>query len=195
MRRLVTVVLLALVVLSCGGGGDESSATPGSTTTTTEQPLPTAGPEPGPLDVSSPSFEDGSDVPVRFTCDGSDISPALEISGVPSPATTLALIVDDPDAPTGTWTHWVVYDIPVEGPDLTVSEETGPEGTRGVNSWNVTGYGGPCPPEGERHRYTFEVFALDTELRIPEGVNSSELRSSIEGHILDQARLMAFYER
>lgn len=195
MKRLVPMLVVALAVVSCGGADEPEAATSLATTTTTEQPLPTAGPEPGPLEISSPAFEAGADVPVRFTCDGNDISPPLEISGIPSPAMSLALIVDDPDAPTGTWTHWVVYGIPVEGSELTIPEETGPEGTRGANSWNVTGYGGPCPPEGEQHRYIFEVFALDMELPIPDGASSSELRNSIEDHVLDQAELTALYER
>lgn len=195
MGRLVPVLLIALIAVSCGGTSSEQTTESSLTTSTTEQPLPTAGPDPGPFEITSPAYEDGADIPTRFTCDGSDISPPLQISGIPSSAASLALIFDDPDAPTGTWVHWVVYDIDVDGPELAIPEETGPEGTRGINSWNMAGYGGPCPPQGQRHRYIFEVFALDTDLRIPGEVSSAELRTAIEGHVLEQSRLMGYYER
>jgi Raf kinase inhibitor-like YbhB/YbcL family protein len=119
------------------------------------------------MDLSSPSFDHESPIPERFTCDGDDVSPELRIDGVPEDASALVLIMDDPDAPGGTWVHWVAYDI---DPIATIQENVGDLGVGGLNSWKTMGYGGPCPPSGT-HRYFFKVLALDAPLGLDEGAD------------------------
>ena len=115
--------------------------------------------------LTSPAFNHGSQIPSQYTCDGEDINPHLVIHGVPPGAKSLALVMEDPDAPAGLWTHWVVWDIPPETKEI--REHTAPIGTgEGLNSWGETGYGGPCPPSGT-HRYFFRLFALDTRIKLP----------------------------
>lgn len=141
--------------------------------------------------LTSTAFEHEGDIPSRHTCDGADLSPALAIEDVPSGAASLALVMDDPDAPRGTWDHWVAYDIPT---DAQLPEGVGTVGTPGTNSWGRTGYGGPCPPSGT-HRYFFVVYALDTELGLEPGVDKATLLREIEGHVLAEATLMGRYSR
>jgi Raf kinase inhibitor-like YbhB/YbcL family protein len=147
------------------------------------------------MEITSTAFEDGTVIPLKYTCDGEDISPRLDVTFPPSGATTLVLIVDDPDAPVGTWDHWVEFDIPIAGDEITWEEGAAILGTPGSNSWSVTGYGGPCPPEGQDHRYFFTIYALDVELILPEGVSSDSVRVAMEGHILGEAQLMGTYAR
>ncbi len=142
--------------------------------------------------LTSPAFNDGESIPVKYTCDGEDISPGLNWFGEPEDTVSLALIMDDPDAPSGTWVHWVLYNLPRDLPGLR-------EGMTGValdgtNSWNRTGYGGPCPPSGT-HRYFFKVYALDDKLDLDPGADKESLLSAMEGHILGQAELMGTYSR
>jgi Raf kinase inhibitor-like YbhB/YbcL family protein len=141
--------------------------------------------------LTSTVFADGDPIPSRYTCDGDDISPPLEIHDLPEGTVTLALIMDDPDAPAGTWDHWVAYDIP---PTPTIAENVGALGIAGRNSWRRTGYGGPCPPRGE-HRYFFRVFALDTRLGLREGSPKKRLLRALEGHVLAEATLTGRYAR
>jgi Raf kinase inhibitor-like YbhB/YbcL family protein len=192
-RRIIVLVALVFAVAACSGGEDavETTVAP----TTTERPLPTTMPPQPPMELTSPAFSEGDPVPVKYTCDGQNISPELQITSLPIATVTLALIVDDPDAPVGTWDHWVEYDIEPDDQDQTWPEDAGRLGVQGLNSWNLPGYGGPCPPEGENHRYFFKIFALDSELLIPEGVDSDALRTAMEGHILGEAELMATYQR
>ena len=145
------------------------------------------------LRITSPAFHDTQTIPPRCTADGSDISPELRIEGVPERTQSLALIVDDPDAPMGTWVHWVLWNIPA---DTTVIEEgTTPVGsTSGRNSWGRTGYGGPSPPSGT-HRYFFKLYALDEELDLPPTTDKAALEHAIDGHILGTAQLMGTYSR
>ncbi len=148
------------------------------------------------MTIESPAFTDESPIPVRFTCDGDDVSPRLDIRNIPQGAVTLVLIVDDPDAPVGTWDHWVEYDIGIpEGGAVGFAEGAAVLGIKGVNSWNRTGYGGPCPPQGENHRYFFAVYALDDRLSLPEGVDSAGVRAAMEGHVIGEATLMGTYGR
>lgn len=130
-------------------------------------------------------------IPARHTCDGADVSPALLIEDIPDGTACLALVVDDPDAPVGTWDHWVAYDIPVT---TTVPEGARSLGTPGRNSWRRTGYGGPCPPFGE-HRYFFRVYALDARLGLPEGAGKKRVLEAVQGHVLAEASLMGRYSR
>ncbi|HSQ36421.1 MAG TPA: YbhB/YbcL family Raf kinase inhibitor-like protein [Acidimicrobiia bacterium] len=141
--------------------------------------------------LSSPAFADGDIIPTRHTCDGANVPPPLTIDDIPEATACLALIMDDPDRPAGTWDHWVAYDIPVAG---TVPEGVRSLGTPGRNSWQRTGYGGPCPPTGE-HRYFFRVYALDTRLGLPEGAGKNQVLEAMQGHILAEATLMGRYSR
>jgi Raf kinase inhibitor-like YbhB/YbcL family protein len=153
------------------------------------------------LSLTSPDFEHEGSIPSRHTCDGQDTAPALTWSGVPADATSLALIVDDPDAPDPakpqrTYVHWVLYNIPTTATGLPAGARaaTLPAGTgEGKNDWNRLGYGGPCPPIG-RHRYFFKLYALNRQLAGLHEPTKAELLSAMEGHILAQAELMGTYE-
>lgn len=158
-----------------------------------EDPAPlNEGGDPMTMALTSPAFNDGESIPKKFTCDGEDISPELDWFGTPEGTVSMALIMDDPDAPVGTWVHWVVYNLPM---DLSGMREgmTG-VGLDGTNSWNRTGYGGPCPPSGT-HRYYFKLYALDTLLDLDPGAKKDALLAAMEGHILGQAELMGTYSR
>lgn len=151
--------------------------------------------------ISSPAFDDHGEIPGRYTCDGQDISPQLSWSGVPAGTKSLALIVDDPDAPDPaapkiTWVHWVLYDIPADADGLVEdAAHVGlPPGTReGTNSWERAGYGGPCPPIGT-HRYFFKLYALDTELGL-DRPTKSELEQAMRGHVLAETQRVGLYRR
>jgi len=149
--------------------------------------------------ISSPSFQNGKDIPKKFTCDGEDVSPALSWTDPPPGSKSFALIADDPDAPRGTWTHWVLFDLP----SATTSLPEGipkvgelPNGARqGVNDFPKIGYGGPCPPPGKPHRYFFKLYALDTKLNLKAGASKQEVEQSMQNHILGKVELMGKYGR
>ena len=143
--------------------------------------------------LTSPAFNHGTQIPSKYTCDGDNVNPHLIIHGVPEQARSLALVMEDPDAPTGLFVHWVVWDIPPETGEI--REFTVPFGaTEGTNSWSEEVYGGPCPPSG-MHRYFFRLYALDRKLKIPSGSTRSELETAMEGHILATTELMGTYMR
>jgi Raf kinase inhibitor-like YbhB/YbcL family protein len=142
------------------------------------------------MEITSPEFKHNGFIPKKFTCQGADINPALIIEGIPQEAQSLALIVDDPDAPRGTWVHWVVYDIPVVN---RIAENSIP-GKQGANDSGNPGYGGPCPPSGT-HRYFFKIYALDRTLNLNSGVNKRELEKAMQGGILAQAELIGLYKK
>jgi Raf kinase inhibitor-like YbhB/YbcL family protein len=144
----------------------------------------------GKMKITSPDFSNNEMIPKKFTCDGEDVSPGLVIEGVPARAKSLALVVDDPDAPMGTWVHWVVYDIPPLGR----IGQNGIPGKQGTNDFGKRKYGGPCPPSGT-HRYFFKLFALDAMLDLQEGLSKKELEHSLQGHILEKAELVGLYKR
>ena len=154
------------------------------------------------MKLSSPSFENQGSIPKKFTCDGEDISPALEWSGAPEGSETFVLIVDDPDAPDPanprmTWVHWVLYNIPTTVVPLPegVKDSDLPEGPlQGRNDWNKTGYGGPCPPIGQ-HRYFHKLYALDTVLPDLGQPTKEKLEKAMDGHVLSQAELIGLYQR
>jgi len=154
------------------------------------------------LSISSPAFSAGGSIPATFTCEGQDISPELTWSGVPSGAQSLALIVDDPDAPDPAkpkmvYVHWVLFNLPPSSTGLAqgVAASNLPPGTQeGTNDWNRTGYGGPCPPIG-RHRYFFKLYALDTALTGLGAATKKELLQAIQGHILEQAEVIGTYKK
>ena len=147
------------------------------------------------IQLSSSAFSEGSVIPKQYTCDGEDISPPLTWTDLPENTTSLALIMDDPDAPAGTWVHWVLYDLPGDVEELQENTELAAgSGKLGKNSWGRLAYGGPCPPSGS-HRYFFKLYALDTFLELDEGVAKDELLQAMEGHILDRGQLMGTYAR
>ena len=150
------------------------------------------------MELRSTVFTQGALIPPSYTCDGKDVSPPLEWSGVPEGTGSIALICDDPDAPAGTWVHWVFYDIPAETTALPehIEHTNNPSvgGTQGINDFRKIGYGGPCPPSGT-HRYFFTLYALDTELNLALGRTKKELVDTMKGHILAQAELMGKYKR
>jgi hypothetical protein len=143
-----------------------------------------------PMKLSSPDFQANQMIPLPFTCQGEDKSPALEIKDIPDGTVSLALIVDDPDAPMGTWIHWVAYDIE---PKAIIGQGEIP-GIQGVNGSGQLGYEGPCPPSGT-HRYFFRVYALDKKLGLPEGRTKKDVLKAMEGHILDKAEIVGLYKK
>ncbi len=140
--------------------------------------------------LSSPEFENNQYLPAKFSCQGEDVNPALTIEEIPAVTKSLALIVDDPDAPMGTWVHWVVFDIPVASG---IKENSIP-GKQGSNNSGSNGYHGPCPPSGT-HRYFFKIYALDTMLNLREGISKGALEKAMQGHILDKAELVGLYKK
>jgi Raf kinase inhibitor-like YbhB/YbcL family protein len=175
-------VLLFLLLTACGSTSPEPAA-----------PAPAAR-----FDLNSPVFSQAEAISPRHSCDGEDISPPLQWGDPPAGTQSLVLICDDPDAPGGTWVHWLLYNIPADSRALdenVAPEETLPDGSRqGKNSWGRTSYGGPCPPSGT-HRYFFRLYALDTVLELPTRVDKESLLEAMEGHILGQAELMGTYTR
>jgi hypothetical protein len=151
------------------------------------------------ISISSSAFEDGAAIPSRYTCDGEDVSPALSWGEMPSGTKSIALISDDPDAPVGTFTHWVIYNIPPdknglpEGVDK--KEQLSDGSLQGVNDFNKIGYNGPCPPPGKPHRYYFKVYALDTKLDLTSGASKGQVESAMEGHILAIGEIIGKYGR
>ena len=141
------------------------------------------------MKITSPAFKHEENIPSEYTCDGKDAIPVLQISDAPSNTKSFALIVDDPDAPMGTWDHWILWNIPANTKTI-----TGPTGVAGRNSWGRTNYGGPCPPSGV-HRYFFKLYALDTMLELPQGSPKPALEKAMKGHVLAEAVLMGKYQR
>jgi Raf kinase inhibitor-like YbhB/YbcL family protein len=150
--------------------------------------------------VTSPAFEAGRAIPAKYSCQGEDISPPLKWEGAPADTKSFALICDDPDAPGGTWVHWVIYNLPAATSSLPEnmpkSEFLQNDAIQGANSFNKTGYGGPCPPAGKAHRYFFKVYALDKGFIVKKGqLGKDELLAAMRGHILAQGQLMGTYKR
>lgn len=150
------------------------------------------------LAIASSAFQEGGAIPRANTCDGMDRSPELSWSNVPEGARSLALIVTDPDAPSGTWTHWIIYNIPSDRRDLREGIPASPSlsdgGTQGRNDFGHIGYGGPCPPSGT-HRYRFTLYALDLPATLAEGLDANGIQKEIQGHIVAQSTLTGRYER
>src|SRR5215470_7714024 len=157
----VAILLLAIAAFGAGGGAR--------------------------MKITSSAFQQGGNIPTKFTCDGENMSPPLQITGVPAEAKSLALIADDPDAPGGLFTHWLVWNIPPQ--TNSIAEGSAPKGVQGTNDFGKSGYGAPCPPSG-MHRYYFRVFALDRELDLRSGAKRSELDAAMKGHIIAQGELI-----
>lgn len=151
-----------------------------------------------PLKITSKAFGQGENIPPEYTCDGEDKSPPLEWNNIPDNTKSLALISDDPDAPSGTWVHWVAYNIPAGRDnfeeDIPTTDKLEDGTTQGRNDFGKIGYGGPCPPGGT-HRYSFRIYALDKELQLDPGLTKKELLNEIQGHVIDQGELMGKYSR
>ncbi len=181
-RRIVNLLLLGLIlILSCvacqasapGGEGEG------------EAHMPTT--------ITSPAFSDGDEIPRRHTCDGEDLSPPLTWSDTPNGTQSLVMIADDPDAPVGTFVHWVLYNVPLNTTSL--PEGVSGVGTQGVNGFGRSGYGGPCPPKGPAHRYFFKIYALDKSLNLQSGATKAEVEMAMQGHVLAQGELVGTYKR
>jgi Raf kinase inhibitor-like YbhB/YbcL family protein len=188
--RMVTVLsslatLFALVLAGCG-----------------QSPTPTSVVEEGgqamAFEVMSSAFAQGEPIPVKYTCDGDDISPPLAWGDPQEGVESFTLINDDPDAPVGTWVHWVLFNLPADArslPERVPPDAELPDGSRhGQNSWRRLGYGGPCPPSGT-HRYFFKIYALDTSLQLEPGADKKQVLEAMAGHILAEAELMGVYSR
>lgn len=145
------------------------------------------------LNISSPTFSHGEAIPTRYTCDGTDTSPPLVVDKTPAAARTLALIMDDPDAPMGTWVHWVMWNIPAQTREIP-ENSVPPHASQGMNSWKRNNYGGPCPPSGT-HRYFFRLYALDTAVNLPLATTKAELERAMQGHLLARGELMGTYRK
>ena len=149
--------------------------------------------------VSTTAFQPEGDIPSKYTCTGPDVSPALTWSDPPAGTQSFTLIADDPDAPVGTWVHWVAYDLPAstrqlpEGVPKTGAVPGG--GVQGLNDFGKTGYGGPCPPPGKAHRYYFKLYALDSKLDLKPGATKKAVEQAMQGHILAQAEVMGRFKR
>jgi len=144
------------------------------------------------MKLTSPAFVDGGTIPSRYTCDGANISPPLKISDVPEGTESLALVMDDPDAPMGTFDHWVVWNIPKGTREI--PEGTEPQGVQGRTNFGKLGYGGPCPPSGT-HGYKFKLYALSKKLDLKEGASKRELERAMKGNIIEEVVLTGKYSR
>ena len=151
------------------------------------------------MKLTSTAFTEGATIPKMYTGDGDDHSPPLQWSSAPDKAKSFALIADDPDAPVGTWVHWVIYNLPSATGSLPENIPSSPElpdgAKQGVNDFGQSGYGGPCPPAGRPHRYFFKVYALDTMLGLKSGASKKELLKAMDGHVLAEGQLMGTYQR
>ena len=217
---LASIILSLLLVASCSGTdtepGKEAQAN-ADTGTDTEEETETDTEEdsdedtdteedsdedtttPEELTLSSTAFVEGGDISTKYTCDGEDVSPPLTWNNVPSDTQSFVLIMDDPDAPGGVFTHWVLFNLPADTrqlPEAVPTEEELDNGARhGLNSFGNTGYGGPCPPPGPAHRYQFTLYALDTTLNLSAGASKQQVLNALQGHILASAALTGLYQR
>ena len=178
----VLVLLLGMGAVACGGNGDETA--------------PSGGAE---MELISVAFQEGGTIPTEHTCDGLDISPALSWSGAPEGTQSFALILDDPDAPGGAFTHWVIFNIPADTLELEAAIPVTPQlangAQQGENDFGTIGYRGPCPPSGASHHYHFAVYALDITLELTAGATKAQLLNAMQGHILAQGGLVAVCQR
>ncbi|MDX6497848.1 MAG: hypothetical protein QOG23_1108 [Blastocatellia bacterium] len=190
MKKSSVVMSCAFLVLFMGCANRQPIAQPPATNT-----LKTDKAE---ITVTSIAFKEGQSIPAPYTCDGVNISPPLEWTGVPKTATTVAIIVDDPDAAAGTWVHWVLYNLPADNigvvENVPASENLKAGGFQGKNDFGKFGYSGPCPPSGT-HRYFFKIYALDSDLPLKAGATKADVIKAMEGHIVLQGQLIGTYRR
>ena len=184
-NRILIAAAVAGACISSGGAQRASGQTAPATTAA--------------IRITSAAFHAGQPIPAACTCDEADMSPPLEWEGVPAEAKSLALICDDPDAPSGTWVHWVIYNLPpaLKGlPEKTATTATLPNGAeQGVNDFKRTGYSGPCPPPGKTHRYFFKLYALDAPPVLKPGATKAELLHAMAGHIIAEGQITGTYRR
>jgi Raf kinase inhibitor-like YbhB/YbcL family protein len=185
-------VLLCLSILLLAGCKQQSQANPGGQAPSSVGSTPTGGMEMT-INVSSDAFNEGENIPKKYSCDGDNISPVISWAGIPAGTQSLAMIMDDPDAPSGTFVHWVIYNLPSSM--TTLPEGASGSGTQGANGARKLGFTGPCPPKGPAHRYFFKVYALDQKLSLKEGATKKDLENAMKGHILGQGQLMGKYGR
>jgi Raf kinase inhibitor-like YbhB/YbcL family protein len=185
MRTPGILVVTVLLFVLAAGCADEAA-----------EPLPAGA---AVLEVSSAAFENGSSVPTQYTCDGADLSPPVAWEGQPEETAEIVVIMDDPDAPSGLFTHWILYSVPPDAGGLSEGIPAGtelPDGSmQGVNSFGKTGYGGPCPPPGDPHGYRIRVYALDTGSGLDAGADRGTVTAAMEGHVLAAGELTGFYGR
>lgn len=185
LRIVLGVVLLMLSLTACAPSRPPAPSTP-------EEAVSVPS-----FTLTSTAFSQGGEIPARYTCKGQDLSPPLSWSDVPEGTKSLVLICDDPDAPRGTFVHWVVYNIPPSAsrlPEGIPAEPSLEDGTlQGINHFGKIGYGGPCPPPGPAHRYFFKLYALDTTLELPPGATKEQVLKAMEGHILAKAELVGTF--
>ena len=197
------------LLVACDGGAKSPAETPSAGETPTVEAPASETPESETLaggdatafSLVSEAFGNDETIPALYTCDGDNVSPALSWSGVPEGTNAFALIMDDPDAPGGTFTHWVLFNLPGSATDLPEGVETvpmpayGPAGTQGSNDGGGIGYTGPCPPPGDPHRYNLTVYALAETVALEPGATKDELLAAMAGHVLAEARLVGVYGR
>lgn len=151
------------------------------------------------ISITSTAFTQGQPIPDQYTCDGPDVSPPLTWTDAPTGTKSFALIADDPDAPMGTWVHWVIYNLPAATRSLAENTPQSPDlpdgAEQGVNDFGKTGYGGPCPPRGKPHHYHFKIYALDTLLNLKSGATKKELLKAMNDHVLGEGQLIGTFQR
>jgi Raf kinase inhibitor-like YbhB/YbcL family protein len=183
MRTVLGLMVFALLLAACQS----------------KQPSMQGGGGKMDIRLTSTAFTEGGTIPRKHTCDGSDVSPPLAWDNVPGGTKSFALICDDPDAPMGTWVHWVLFNLPADTrslPEAVPPDKELPNGARqGTNDFRKIGYGGPCPPPGKPHRYFFKLYALDTVLDLPAGSTKPQVVKAMEGHVLAEGQLMGKYGR
>ena len=180
MRLLL--VLAAVMVAACTGDTDDAAIVQEQGEVVTM------------MKIESPAFGEGKKIPAKFTCEGIDVNPELRISGVPSNAKSLVLIMDDPDAPPKVWEHWTMINIPPS--TAVIAEGSVPEGAQQLmNDFKRVEWGGPCPPPGKVHNYNFKLYALDAELSLPPSARKSDVAKAMQGHVIEQAVLIGTYQR
>jgi Raf kinase inhibitor-like YbhB/YbcL family protein len=170
---------ILLLLAGCKGQGDVPASEGGGVDMT--------------IQITSTAFSLGGKIPRIYTCDDQNVSPPLAWTGVPTNTVSLALIMDDPDAPSGTWVHWVLYNLPPATSSLEQGKNGG--GTDGKNDFNKIGYGGPCPPRGSNHQYFIKIYALDSKPNLKTGATKAQLENAMRGHILAQGQMMGKYGR
>src|SRR2546423_4078027 len=190
MRKTIIASTLSLLVfLACSSRPQPAAQAPVATPNQ-EQKME--------IKLTSTAFKEGEAIPRQYTCDGINISPPLEWTGVPKSAKTIALIADDPDAPSGTFVHWVLYNLPAANiglvENLPPTEDLKAGGFQGKNDFGKVGYGGPCPPSGT-HRYFFKIYALDAELPLKVGATKAEVENAMQAHIIARGQLMGTFSR
>jgi len=188
--KAVAIAAIMMFAVACAKQPTATTSTPPGTQATQSA-------TPG-IKLVSRAFTEGQTIPRQYTCDGINISPPLEWTGLPKSAKTITIIADDPDAPAGTWVHWVIYNLPADTlgmvENVPATEDVAGGGLQGKNDFQKIGYGGPCPPSGT-HRYFFKIYALDGELPLKAGATKSEVEKASEGHIVGQAQLMGTYRK